>query len=887
MLNLQRSSSGVQAALIVELGSTYEALDDKGRYEDALKVVDLAVEGVRYVRDATARVDLSYEVWKSKAVTSSWLGLWRNSIAAYRKAIAFGDKGPYDRHKRQSGPGDRRELASMHFRIGGYKESLALLTEAEDRLQEAKPTLPQHSFKDELARLRAAFALVYMDLGEYSRAETSSYEAATIHEEISQQDVERLLQAAISYTHLGNARREQARLLQGEYGSAFRAYGDALRVLNDDLLQGVVETSEDRELEEEARDRESDVYLERGRAVLLDKRPKTALEDLEKALSMTSERNLLQHAAVHYLYIGEANAKLVGHSTNAEEFLLTALRISEDYATPETGWRARLELARVQKSDERPAESIDTLKRCVDTIERLRSQYLPESLKISMLSLKEEVYEDLILGICGQGSGNPGDARARNIEEAYGYVERTKSRVFAEQLATTEFASKVGMPDKLLQRERGLTRALREAQVSHRSTVAKGRYDWGDEIAKVEERLGKLHDRMRNTGPQGEEYVSLRQGKPLGYAEVRNILGTTREADGESLTEDLAEARPSRVVLVEYFVTDKKVLIFVGRHDMGTPELYEVAVSREKLQDWAFDIENTEPHDLGRWNLGRWQSQLGSLAEPLEDWSREGDVVWIVPHAELHLLPLHALKVEGKYLTERNTVCYSPSATVMSYCKAKSGGRRSRALVLGDSLAYPKNLTYGREEAKAVAKLFGVEPHLGFQANKRVLRKGLRDGLDALHIACHGEFAFGEPLKSRILLAPGDDEDDPIEEQPDLTAEDVLDLEVRANVVTLSACASGVSGRLPGDELIGLTRSFIYAGAPTLLVGLWYVQDRSTSVLMEHFYRTLMAEWVGQGSGTVATKAWALQQAQQRVMSMAKYAHPYYWASFVLVGDWE
>lgn len=885
VLHLQRRSGGVQASLIVKLGLTYEALDDEGRYEDALKVVNLAIEWVGYVSDPAARVDLSYEMWKSKAVTSNWLGLWQDSIVAYKKAITLGEKGYYRRRKRQSDPGDRRELGSMYFRVGDYEESLALTTEAEDRLRKAQSSLSLHVYKDELARLRAAFALVYMDLGEYTRAEASSYEAATIHEEISQQDVERLLQAAISYTHLGNARREGARQRWDDYGPAFRAYEDALRVLSDDLLQGVVETSEDQELEEEARDRESDVYLERGRTMLLDGRPVPALEELEKALSMTSERNLLQHAAAHHLYVGEAYAGIAGRSADAEKALRDAARFAESYATPETEWRALHELARVQKNSGRATEAIDTLKRCVATIERLRSQYLPESLKISMLSLKEGAYEDLIVGLCEQVSSVPVGMRTPTINEAFGYVERAKSRVFAEQLATTELAGVAGVPDKLVRQDRDLIRALREAQAVHREAVSRNRYGWGDEIEKIEDSLDKLQDRIRAIGPRGEEYVSLRQGTPLDYAEVRGILASAREADDTGSTG--ARSAPKRVVLVEYLVTDKKVLVFVGRPDLETPRLYQVDVPRERLQDWAFDIENADPNDLGRWDLDQWQRQLGPLVEPLEDWSEENDMVWIVPHAELHLLPLHALKVDGLYLTERNAVCYSPSATVMRYCKAKSGVHRNRALVLGDSLPYPRNLVYGREEAKMVAELFNAEPHLDGRANKRVLREGLRDELGVLHLACHGAFDFGEPLASRILLAPRDDGDGSGEEKSDLTAEEVLGLEIRAGVVTLSACASGVSDRLPGDELIGLTRSFIYAGAPSLLVGLWYVQDRSTSLLMEHFYRALKDEHLGRGGEAVATKARTLQRAQQRVMSVEGYAHPYFWAPFVLVGDWE
>lgn len=346
------------------------------------------------------------------------------------------------------------------------------------------------------------------------------------------------------------------------------------------------------------------------------------------------------------------------------------------------------------------------------------------------------------------------------------------------------------------------------------------------------------------------------------------------------------------MVLAAYFVLDEEIIIFIGHPNLEAPELYRVALSRERLKNWAFRIENTDADDLGMWDLDEWQCELGPLVEPLEKWITEGDLVWFVPHAELHLLPLHALKVGGCYLGERNPVAYSPSASIMSYCKVKGTEGGTQALVFGDSLQPPRNLVHAREEAKAVAEIFSTEPLLGNGATKDELKDELRrigNDLRVLHVACHGDFDHADPLRSRIKLAPpmdgkSDDED------PDLSAMEVLGIEVKADLVALSACASGVSGRQGGDELIGLTRSFLYAGAPSVVVGLWYVADRSTRLLMGRFYDTLVGagDIAGQvNTGKILTKAEALRQAQQYVLGTEQYEHPYFWAPFVLVGDWH
>ena len=97
-------------------------------------------------------------------------------------------------------------------------------------------------------------------------------------------------------------------------------------------------------------------------------------------------------------------------------------------------------------------------------------------------------------------------------------------------------------------------------------------------------------------------------------------------------------------------------------------------------------------------------------------------------------------------------------------------------------------------------------------------------------------------------------------------------------MVTLSACETGLNESKPGDELIGLTRSIIYAGAASVIVSLWSVYDPSTRELMIEFYKELKDG---------KSKATALQQAQIKIMQKEEYSHRYFWAPFVLVGDWE
>jgi CHAT domain-containing protein len=111
-----------------------------------------------------------------------------------------------------------------------------------------------------------------------------------------------------------------------------------------------------------------------------------------------------------------------------------------------------------------------------------------------------------------------------------------------------------------------------------------------------------------------------------------------------------------------------------------------------------------------------------------------------------------------------------------------------------------------------------------------------------------------------------------------LTAREIFDLKLNAELVTLSACETGINETKQGDELIGFTRALTYAGASSVIVSLWSVYDPSTRELMAEFYKLLKHE---------KDKATALQQAQIKIMQKDEYSHPYYWAPFILVGDWE
>jgi tetratricopeptide (TPR) repeat protein len=425
------NTGGIEPEFLEHIGRHSTVFREEGFYEEALDLIDLVLEMVEHVADPVAKLVLEHEAYSGRAFVCTLLGRWQETIDAYQDAIGSYSRGASAKIHPKFEPTRRRELGMVYFRVGEYGEALRWFSDSEATLKEANLSDTEH--RDELARIRSNSGLAHVELGEYEPAKKALREAADLHQKLG-----RSTQAAISRTGLGSALREEARAKETSYALSIGAYQEALSMLNG------------QDGDAESKDREADLYLEFGRVLLLDRKPGPALSFLEKSLVLTSVSNLRHHAAEHYLYIGEAHADL-GASEPAERFLAKAAALAEQYGTPETHWRALHKLALIEKDQNRIPESLETFGKCIETIERLCSQYLPEATKISMLSLKEKPYTDIVALLCRPGPNGNAYPDAQAVKEAYNYVERAKSRVFAEQLAGTDLGT-AGLSAELLDR---------------------------------------------------------------------------------------------------------------------------------------------------------------------------------------------------------------------------------------------------------------------------------------------------------------------------------------------------------------------------------------------------------------------------------------------------
>jgi CHAT domain-containing protein/Flp pilus assembly protein TadD len=276
------------------------------------------------------------------------------------------------------------------------------------------------------------------------------------------------------------------------------------------------------------------------------------------------------------------------------------------------------------------------------------------------------------------------------------------------------------------------------------------------------------------------------------------------------------------------------------------------------------------------------------LIEPIADLlpTAPNARVIFIPQSSLFLVPFPALKDKsGKYLIEKHTILTAPSLQVLELTRQQrerigKGVNNKQALILGNPImpSVPpapgeppqqlRPLPGAEREANAIASLLNAQPLTGSLGTKAAIVQKMPSAR-IIHLATHGIFDDFRGLGSAIALAPSGNDNGL------LTAEEILDLKLNAELVVLSACDTG-RGRITGDGIIGLSRSLITAGVPSVMVSLWAVPDAPTAELMKAFYQNWQKN---------PDKAQALRQAMLTMMQ--QYPHPKDWAAFTLIGEVE
>jgi CHAT domain-containing protein len=304
-----------------------------------------------------------------------------------------------------------------------------------------------------------------------------------------------------------------------------------------------------------------------------------------------------------------------------------------------------------------------------------------------------------------------------------------------------------------------------------------------------------------------------------------------------------------KIIVFEFYCQEEFTHIFVIRPNLSQPEIFNWKVKKRDLREWVQSrLGSTDA--VSKLDEVDFNEEFKDVVNYIGQQTSPEDIIYIVPHDMLHAVPFHALQLNGQYLAERNPIVYVPSAAILQHCfRHRKVKRGNKAFVAAYSPSSAP-LAHAIQQAKSIARLYNTEPLLGSQATGVAVQDyfrnpARRDEVDVVHLVCHGSFAGG--LQSHLTLADGK-----------LTAEDFFSIQLHTDLVTLSACESGVNEQRAGDELIGFTRALIYAGTPSIVASLWRVEELSTNLIMQAFY----SHW---DNGHNLTKARALQKAQNEI----------------------
>lgn len=804
--------------------------------------------------------------------------------------------------------GDRAREAQAHFSLG------TVLAGTGDRMQAVASYLQAQSLWRALedrageARALAAIGSSYEALGEKQKAIETMERALPVLRRVEDRNTEAntLYSLGLTYDTLGERQKavtnfSLALALRKEFGhpSGAAALNRALGSIYDGLghlQQALAHSKQALALFEAAQDYRATAGLLRNIGLLYNRlgEREQAIAYFKRALPLFRLGADRQSLARLLANLGEVFSELGEHEEGLRH-LNEALPIlrqinNQFFEVYALHWMARAERGRGQLTAAR-ARNEENLEK----IEYLRRSFYQTDLRAVAFTKARDVYElelDLLVRLAETQSDQKLIATALEVSE------QARARTMLDLLAEARTGIRSGIAPELQQRESANQTRLASLQSQLIQARQQARPDQKriaslqQELTQADEERAQLEDLLRRQHPH---YAEMLYPAPLRVEAMRNLLD-------------------DRTALLEYVLGQEHSFLFVltreGLHCRRLPAASEINELVHEVRQALGQPGQTEFARFTQAASRLYELLVAPVASVLDSKSK----LLIAPDGVLYYLPFESLpaKIAGQprtdYLIKRWTVSYIPSASVLASlrlnkrpveAKAPETGRdAAKEFVAFADPVYPARaaesvvktedssekeerwdlvrLVESAREVTEIARLYRPEQTALFlrtQAREENI-KGNQALATAhrIHFATHGLISTTRPQHSALVLTL---DDDPREDGL-LQMWEIFNLRLRADLVVLSACQTGLGREVTGEGILGLTRAFMYAGTPTVVASLWNVADRSTAELMVKFYQRL---------DSTVDKADALREAKLELMRNPRYASPYYWAPFVLIGE--
>lgn len=588
-----------------------------------------------------------------------------------------------------------------------------------------------------------------------------------------------------------------------------------------------------------------------------------AISSLRIAEMLMQKGNL--DSAMIYLDMAEEKFKASGNREGESNVLvnkgrilvdkgdyMTARQLLESAATasdfPETTWQAWFNLGRIYENLDQDEKAVESYRNSISIIEKIRGNLTIDEFKSIYFDNKREVYDRLLRILL----------KMNKPVESFQVSEQARARAFYDILANKKIDFKGSLPGDLISLEQAkrieiqkLYKLLQKGDVStfgESESRASGLRQLREALVSAQSEYEDIIQKIKLHSPAYAEMVSA---QPVNPSDLRSVL------DDNS------------AVLAYWISSNELIIWFITRSDIICRE---IPVNDQYLgsiiEKARMAIESDSPVNELKAPLKLLYSML---IAPVESNLGHFRNLIIIPNGSLHFLPFQAL-VDNRedYLVQNHNIIYEPSASVFMICENRKGsaGSRFMGMALSDLQIEGKaGLPGTDEELRKILPLFPDNlSAFGKQGTETFVKKNAGN-FNFIHFATHGSYNYDQPLYS-YLLFPASDEDD-----GRLNVYEVFGLNLKASLVTLSACETGLGNLSRGDEIVGLSRAFLFAGSSSVIVSLWAVADYPTSILMASFYKNLKDHNLQE----------ALSMAQRDLIKT--YPEPIYWSPFILIGN--
>ena len=847
-------------SVLGELGNLHAFTEDYEKAEEYSERCLALADSLKDSKEPMGVLPDRYGVataWSNLGQVSIWKGDYDSAVADFQKSLAIWEDlnrggSLYKAHIAN----DLIYIGIAFQRIGDYVQSLI-------HLYKASEIANALADKDKLATVFANIGVLYMEQRDYSKASEFYNQSLALFTEV-------------------NNKREIARTLMNigvvnqrvrNYDSALERFQDALKRADEIMASDIAVA---------AQEGLGTVYYEQGKY-------QAALEWLDKAWSKAQTIGdkirmtelLWRKGQVFYSQ---------GEYVKSSEIADRAADLANRLRLPLMNYLASTLEGKAYQAQKAPKLASDSFIRAIEAVEQMRAQVAGGE-KEQQLFFEDKIspYHGMISLLMRQNS----------IKEALKYAERAKGRVLLDVLRN----GRTNLNKSLSQKEHSEEQRLYSELVYLNTQIRLERMREQPNNARIEDMEARLQ-KARNA------YETFQTSLYALHPELRVRRGLFPTFEFETAAALIPD---SRTAFLEYVVTDEQSFLFLLTRSSDAKrslkvEAYSIKINRSNLSNLVEDFRNLLAINHPGFRQSS-QQLYELLIKPAEKELEGKATVCIIPDGLLWELPFQALQNDtDKYLLELHSVYYAPSLQVLNEMRKRGANLRSSLVSksngnpsltggkitpqlyaignpaingepMGRALPVRNTPFVSLPETEKEVEAIGSEVY-GLKASGILIGKAAREDTvkaemgqyRVIHFATHGVLDDRNPLYSYLLLAPGENS----HEDGLLEAWELMGMDLRAEMVVLSACDTARGHISTGEGMIGMTWALFVAGVPTTVASQWKVPSETTTRLMVTFHRFAKEK----------TKAEAWRQAALEMIRDPRYRmKPFYWAGFVVVGN--